>query len=309
LTIPHTATLQTYLVPVLTFFAVLCLGGAAVSVGLSRRRVLEMRLQGQSTHLDPAETADGSLALRMVRSMGALVSRKGPSSDLRRKLVRAGYHGKAAASLFLGTKVLCLLVGMAVLAAVAVVVTIPPNTKLMMVFGGAGMCFFLPNFLLESRAGSRRAEVRRHLPDMVDLLEICVSGGMGLDMAWNAVADEIRGVCPLLADEMALTNLELHLGEDRGNAIRHMADRTGADELSSLVAVLVQSQRFGTSVSDALRVFADSMRQLRSERAEESAEKMSVQMLFPMITFIFPVVLIVAVGPAAIKLVDALGAK
>src|SRR5690606_2953714 len=116
-------------------------------------------------------------------------------------------------------------------------------------------------------------------------------------------------VCPLLADEMALTNLEIHLGEERGTAIRHMAERTGADDLSSLVATLVQSERFGTSVAEALIVFAKNLRELRSMRAEEEAEKLAVKMLFPMMFFIFPVEIIIAVGPAAIALTKMLGSE
>jgi tight adherence protein C len=172
---------------------------------------------------------------------------------------------------------------------------------------GATTLFFVPNLFLRFRCQSRRAEVTRHLSDVVDLLEICVSGGMGLDMAWNAVGDEVRAVSPLLADEMALTSLEMHLGADRGVALRHMAQRTGADQLSSLVAMLVQSERFGTKISDALQVFAASLREQRSEKAEESAEKMAVKMLFPMVVLIFPVVIIVSVGPAAITLAELFG--
>ena len=145
-------------------------------------------------------------------------------------------------------------------------------------------------------------EIRNHLPDAVDLLEICVASGMGLDMAWNQVAEQIRGVSAQLADEMALSNLEMHIGASRAEALRHMVDRTGAEDLASLVAVLIQSERFGTSISEALKTFSETMREMRSMRAEESAEKMAVKLLFPMILFIFPVVLIVVAGPAGIQI-------
>jgi tight adherence protein C len=125
---------------------------------------------------------------------------------------------------------------------------------------------------------------------------------MGMDMAWNSVSDEVRAVSPTLADEMALTNLEIHLGAPRVVAMRNMARRTGADELSSLVAVLVQSERFGTSVVDALRTYANAMRETRSMRSQEAAEKMAVKLLFPMILFIFPSVILVMIGPAGMTL-------
>ena len=141
-----------------------------------------------------------------------------------------------------------------------------------------------------------------HLPDAIDLLEVCVSAGIGLDLAWNLVSDEIHRVCPMLADEMALTNLEIHLGSPQTVAMRNLAKRTGVQEISRLVAVLVQSERFGTSVADTLRTFAAAMREGRSARAEEAAERMAVAMLLPMILFIFPAVFVVVAGPAGIIL-------
>jgi tight adherence protein C len=173
----------------------------------------------------------------------------------------------------------------------------------------AAILFFLPNIVVSSRRNRRRAEVRRHLPDAVDLLEICVSAGMGLDMAWNHVGDEIRNVSLVLADEMALTVLEIQLGAPRTLAMRHMAERTGAEELASLVALLVQSDRFGTSIADSLRTFAVGMRETRSQRAEEQAEKTAVKLLFPLVFFIFPVMLIVMVGPAGIVLYHIMNSK
>jgi tight adherence protein C len=176
------------------------------------------------------------------------------------------------------------------------------QVKVFVVLTAGAVFYFAPNYLVWLRRQSRTAEVRRHLPDGVDLLEICVSAGMGLDMAWNSVAEEIRGLSTVLADEMALTNLEMHLGAPRADAMRHMAERTGAEELSSLVALLVQSDRFGTKISDTLRTFAQTMREERGLKAQETAEKMAVKLLFPLVLFIFPAVLIVIVGPAAIAL-------
>ena len=119
-----------------------------------------------------------------------------------------------------------------------------------------------------------------------------------------AVSDNMRPLCPLLADELSLTNLEMHLGSTRASAMRNMAERTCSDDVASLVTAMVQSEKFGTSIGETLRVFALSLRTERSQKAEESAEKMAVKMLFPMVCFIFPVVLIVAVGPAAITMVE-----
>jgi tight adherence protein C len=170
-----------------------------------------------------------------------------------------------------------------------------------------GVLFFVPDLAVGIARDRRRENIRRHLPDAVDLLEICVSAGLGLDQAWNSVAEEIRRVSPMLADEMELTNLEISLGASRAVAMRHMSERTGAADISSLVALLVQSERFGASIVDALRTFATTMRETWSQRAEEAAERMAVKMLFPMVLFIFPALLIVMVGPAALGFFQAMG--
>jgi tight adherence protein C len=174
--------------------------------------------------------------------------------------------------------------------------------KLTTIVGGSAMLFFIPNLAVGIRRDKRRAEVKKVLPDAVDMLEICVSSGMGIDAAWTAVGDEIRRVSPTFADEMELTNLEVSLGVPRAVAMRHMADRTGAEDLSSLVALLVQSERFGAGIIEALTTFAKTMRETRGQRAEEAAEKMAVKLLFPMVMFIFPALILIMVGPALIQL-------
>lgn len=292
------------LIPFLVFISIVCLGGSLILRNLSKRALLRKRL-GSSAHggLLEDQTKPSFLA-RLVARIGAKMGTTSASDALHLHMAKAGFTGPSAVTIFFGAKfvLFATAAGGAVPAVAFLDIGLGPKFILVLLCAMTG--FFIPNMVLKARAQARTLEVRQHLPDVVDLLEICVSGGMGLDMAWNAVAEEARPVSPLLADEMALTNLEIHLGEERGEALRHMAERTGATELSSLVAVLVQSERFGTSVSQALRVFAASMRETRSQRAEELAEKMGVKMLFPMILFIFPVVIIVAVGPAVITLID-----
>lgn len=290
------------LVPILVFVSVMCLGGGLILRSLSKRTFLRQRL-GSTTLGALDETKPGFL-MRMVARIGTKLGASGSSDALRLQMARAGFTGPSAVTIFFGAKFVLFVVAATAVLMGVVFLDMGFGIKVLLVLLGSSIAFFLPNTVLKARAVARTQEIRRHLPDAIDLLEICVSGGMGLDMAWNAVAEEARSVSSLLADEMALTNLEIHLGEERGQALRHMAARTGATELSSLVGVLVQSERFGTSVSQALRVFAESMRESRSQRAEEAAEKMGTKMLFPMILFIFPVVIIVAVGPAVITLVD-----
>lgn len=296
---------KTVLFSVLTFISFFSFGAAVVVLNLSRRRRLAVRLAVSGPPpLPTSEARSQSAIVRALASLGRAVSGKGPSSELRQRISQAGLTSPHAVPLYMGVKFAALLIGLTALVSIVSFIETTLAIRMLIVLGGTAIFFFLPNLILKQMAERRCAEVRRHLPDVVDLLEICVSGGMGLDTAWNAVAAEVRGVSPLTADEMALTNLEVLLGAERGDAIRNMAIRTGAKELESLVAVLVQSQRFGTSISEALQVFAQTMRELRSQRAEEQAEKMAVKMLFPMVIFIFPVVLIVAAGPAVLTLVD-----
>ncbi|MHC4441598.1 MAG: type II secretion system F family protein [Planctomycetota bacterium] len=293
------------LIPLLTFLSVVTIGGAILVARAMRRQPLQNRLQAQvmeGQYSQPKLNSEQSWLIRMLDAIGGIVSSGGPSAGLQLELAKAGYHSHGAAVVYLGIKILLVIVGMAGLT--IVLIPIPGMTfgiKVFIIFIGTGFFFFIPNLVIRYLREKRRDEVRRYLPDTIDLLEICVSAGMGLDMAWNSVANEARGISPILADEMALTNLEMHLGAPRSVAMRHMAERTGAAEISSLVGVLVQSDRFGTSISDALRTYAASMRETRSQRAEEAAEKMPVKLLFPLALLIFPAVLIVICGPAGIE--------
>ena len=298
-----------WLIPISIFVCVTAIGAAIVIGRESQKKRLQDRLYEHGSEVpDPmAETTPTSRFTKMLHRTGQRVSSKGPSPTLRAALAKAGYHGFLAAEVYLGVKTFLFLGGMVVLAALVYPVNIDLPLRVLLVLSGAAAVSFLPNFVVIAARRKRCDEVQRSLPEAIDLLEICVSAGMGMDMAWNSVTDEIRRVSDVLADEMALTNLEIHLGTYRAEAVQNMADRTEADELSSLAGVLAQAEQFGTSISDALRSFASSMREIRSQRAEESAEKMAVKLLLPMIMFIFPTVIIVTVGPASIRLVDILG--
>ncbi|MFP4172498.1 MAG: type II secretion system F family protein [Candidatus Hydrogenedentota bacterium] len=302
--IEYVLNFQVLLVAVLAFTAVIGLGGAMAAFTIQRRNLLETRLHGYTARPEAFRPKESSSFLDSLGRLGTKLGAASGTEARQARLMRAGFQSRNAIAVLLATKFLFLLGAVLLLIPSVAVLDADFTMGMLMVAAGAGLVFFLPDIYVDIRARKRAQEVRMHLPDMVDLLEVCVSGGMGLDQAWNAVADEIRQVSPLLADEMALTTLEMQLGEERGVAMRHMADRTGADDLSSMVSALVQSQRFGTSVSQALRVFAENMREMRASRAEENAETMSVKMLFPMILFIFPVIFIVAVGPAAISVFE-----
>lgn len=298
-------------IPILTGTSVLAIGGALLLNRRAQRLPLEARLRRIAGKNEPVSIANELGAGRITGLMKSIGEKAVPSKtslSLREKLTQAGYHSQDAAVVYMGKKIVAMVLGL-VLSPLLLLEFASgkiSNTAIYyLVFLITAVLFFFPNFLVARRRGKRRTLIRRHLPDAIDLLEICASAGMGLDQSWNSVTDEVRGVCPTLADEMALTNLEIHLGATRTDAMRHMAKRTGAEELSSLVAMLLQAERFGTSISEGLQNYATFMRETRSQRAQEAAEKMAVKLVFPMVVAIFPAVVLLMAGPAFIALYNA----
>jgi tight adherence protein C len=153
------------------------------------------------------------------------------------------------------------------------------------------------------RVHVRQTLLRRALPDCLDLLVICVEAGLGLDQALLKVAEELRVSHPELTGELKLVNLEMRVGKSRMEALRELGRRTGLEDIKSLVAMLIQTERFGTSISQSLRVFSDDMRMRRRQRAEEMSAKTTVKMVPPLVFFIFPALMVVILGPAVITLV------
>ena len=167
--------------------------------------------------------------------------------------------------------------------------------------------FFLPRYALMRMIKSRQQRVRWGLADALDLMVISVEAGLGLNAAMMKVSSELRQVHPDISEEFELANLEIRVGRERDEALRNLADRTGVDDLRSLVAMLIQTDRFGTSIARAIRVFSDSLRTKRRQRAEQAAQKAAVKLLFPLACFLFPTLFIAILGPALIQLSDTLG--
>jgi tight adherence protein C len=168
----------------------------------------------------------------------------------------------------------------------------------------AVMGWIAPSFYVGARVRKRHKELQKALPDALDAMVVCVEAGLGLNQAMVRVADEIRHISTLMSDELTLTNLEIRAGTPREEALRNLGERTGLPDLRSLVTMLVQTDRFGTSIAQALRVQSDTLREKRKQRAEEAAAKTSIKMLFPLIFFIFPAMFVVTLGPAVIKLIE-----
>jgi tight adherence protein C len=287
----------------LVFVAVLFIGASILFLREQHRKAMRRRLEaGDFGDIQLGDSARKSRFVRLLEGVGNFVSHGHATTSLWEQLIRAGYMSRGAPAIYTGIKIVLFTTGLMVTAIVLMPMELSVVQKTWWIaIGGVGP-FFLPNLFVLYKEGKRRQEIQHYLPDVVDLLEICVSSGIGLDMAWNVVADEIHHVSPVLGTAMDLSNFEMHLGASRTEAMRNMAARTGADQLSSLAAILVQSERFGTSVAVALSEFASSMREERRMTAEESAEKMSVKMVIPMVLCIFPAVIIVTAGPAAINI-------
>lgn len=291
-------------IPVITFLAVVSVGGLVMFLQAAKRKSLAMKLLQHEDNLleqeGSGEPKKKDALVELLEKIGNFVSHGQTTTTLSEQLIRAGYHSKSAPATYTGIKMLFFFIGMIITAFIVMHMNIHLVTKVTLIFIGGVVLFFLPNAKMSVQFKKRSHEINRYLPEAIDLLEICVSSGIGLDMAWNIVSGEIKPVCPILAGAMDISNFEMHLGASRVTALKHMAERTGVDALSSLAAILVQTERFGTSVGSTLQIFAASMREERNFAVEENAEKMAVKLIIPMALFIFPAAVITVVGPAAI---------
>ena len=220
---------------------------------------------------------------------------------LQLRLVQAGYRGGEALPVFLGIRV-----GLAFLAFFICMTPLIGRPSLLIALPAMGLAYVLPGVILASKAKRRQHRIRMSLADALDLLVVSVEAGLGLDQAMTRVGQELEFAYPDLSSELRLVSLELLAGTGRSDALRNLADRTGVDDLSSLVAMLVQTDKFGTSVANSLRVFSEVLRTKRRQRAEEAAAKTGVKMVFPLVLCIFPAIWIVTIGPAAIKFIKVL---
>jgi tight adherence protein C len=214
-------------------------------------------------------------------------------------MIRAGYRDPEAILIIRGLKIICPVAGLAI-----VYFTGLYRTNPFLVFPIALMLgYLIPDIWLTSRVRSRQHRLRRGLPDALDLLVICVEAGLGLDQAIMKVSQELRITHRDLSEEFQLVNLEMRVGKTRIEALHELGRRTGLEDIKSLVAMLVQTERFGTSVGQSLRVYSDDMRIRRRQRAEEMSAKTTVKMVPPLVFFIFPALVVVILSPAVLTLI------
>ncbi len=223
---------------------------------------------------------------------------------LRLKLGYAGFRGEGASSIFLGLKLICLIAGFFIGGGTLYFSQGFTQKSIMYTIGSAGVAFYLPDLVLWFLTKSRQDNIFFGLPDALDLMVVCVEAGLGLDQAMRKVSDEMKKTYVVIADEFALCNLQLQMGRARNEVLHELGSRTGVDDLKALAAILIQADKFGSSVAQALRVQSDSMRTRRRQLAEEKAAKTAVKLIFPLVIFIFPAIFIVLVGPAAITMIN-----
>jgi tight adherence protein C len=215
-------------------------------------------------------------------------------------LIQAGYRDSRHLTVYLGLRVLFAALGLA-----AVVLLSGFDSPLLLV-GISALGFFIPRFFLKRLMAERQHRIRLGLADGLDLTVICVEAGLSLDQALLRVGEDLRHAHPELSDEFRLFNLETRAGKPRTEALKNLSARTGVDDMNSLVATLIQTDRFGTSIAQALRVHSDSLRTERRQRAEEQAAKTTVKMIIPLVLFVLPSLIFVTIGPAVIQLMRVL---
>jgi tight adherence protein C len=217
-------------------------------------------------------------------------------SQTRLWLIQAGYRSPQHVTIYRGLRVL-----FAALGFLSVFVFTGFDSPMLLV-GMLGFGYFIPRFLLKKKLAERQRRIRLGLPDALDLTVICVEAGLSLDQAMMRVGEDLKHAHPELSGEFHLFDLETRAGKPRVEALRNLSERTGVDDIRSLVGTLIQTDRFGTSVAQALRVHSDSLRTERRQRAEEQAAKTTVKMIIPLVLFVMPSLIFVTVGPAVIQL-------
>src|SRR5579863_512908 len=260
-------------------------------------------ITAEKQHIRETSEPEGSTLVTILHQIGSrMPSSDAESATLRADLIRAGFRSENAAPVFYGIRILCTLMMLGL--SLMMDARMPPNPMMKMALLGMGCSvgWILPKFFLEKKVKARMEVMRLSLPDALDLLVVSVEAGLGLDQAIQHVAHELRVSHPQLSEEMLLVTLEMRAGKRRSDALRNFAERCGEPEVRKLVAILIQNDRFGTSMGESLRQHSDFMRTRRKQEAEERAGKVGVKLVFPIFFFILPSMVVVAAGPGLLQI-------
>jgi len=289
---------------------IVVVGMVLAGVALFAPAALRDRLRAFRAMPDQPELAgDSQWIERVARAAQPLTKLSLPEegwerSPLRTKFINAGWRHHSAPTLYFAAKTV-LSLGIPALLAMLMAVAqggVLRNGFLAILFTGAAAGYYLPNFVLSRTAARRRREIFENIPDALDLLTVCVEAGLSMERGLTKVAAEVHVKSIVLAQELQLVLMEMRAGFSKEKALRNFALRTGVEDVDTLVAMLIQSERFGTSMGDSLRVHSENLRQKRSLLAEEAAAKISLKLMIPLIFCIFPTLLVVLMGPAAIHM-------
>ena len=280
---------------------------SAATERLRRMGELE-RLGGASGGVSVAPSAEASGA-SLAERVAAPLQRIAPPSaaeakKLQKQLMQAGYRSASAPMTFRAVHFVVMAALPGMVALTCAIIARPLGSALTWILLAFVVGFFLPRYVLRKMVKKRQQLVQWGLADALDLMVVSIEAGLGLNAAIVRVADELKEVHHDISEELELTNLEIRVGRERDEALRNLAERTGVDDLRSLVAMLIQADRFGTSIARAVRVFSDSLRTKRRQRAEQAAQKAAVKLLFPLACFLFPTLFIAIIGPAMLHLYD-----
>jgi tight adherence protein C len=277
------------------------------------RRIMNPALGRKATEEQVAKRQE-KFQTQVAKAANKLGQSLRPSDEqelgkLRLKLLNAGFRHENSVTVFFGIKVILMLLGVTIVFPLAALkFGLTRNAVILTVVTG-GLGFYLPGMVVDGRKKKRSEAIFLGLPDALDLMVVCVEAGLGLDSAMRRVSNELSTSCPVLCEEFAISNFQLQMGRPRKDVLRDLGLRTGVDDMRSLAAVIIQAEKFGSSIGSALRVQSDAMRLRRRQLAEERAAKTAVKIMIPLILFIFPGVFVVLVGPAGIQIANTLMAK
>lgn len=255
-----------------------------------------------------APKESGGAVSRMMEKAQPLAKPFQPKKEkdvnkLKSELVAGGFRNESAPTIYLGVRCALMIVGVVLCGGASLMTTGISQDTAVRTLIGAGVMFYLPTAVLWFITKRRKDQIFFGLPDALDLLVVCVEAGLGLDQAMRKVAEEIKKTFPVLSEEFGLCNFQLQMGRARSEVLKELGARTKVDDLRSLAAILIQADKFGSSIATALRVQSDAMRIRRRQLAEEKAAKTAVKLIFPLVLFIFPGIFVVLIGPAAIQVV------
>jgi tight adherence protein C len=226
---------------------------------------------------------------------------------VRLKLLQAGYRSPRAVSIYYSLRVLSLVAGAVLIAVLAPALSLSGTRLLVWIGAAAAAGWILPSGYLSRKVRLRQKELQKALPDTLDMLVVCVEAGLGLNQAIVRVSDEVEHISSAMSEEFQIVNLEIRAGTPREDALRHLGERTGLKDIQGLVAMLIQTDRFGTSIAQALRVHSDDLRVKRRQRAEEQAAKTTIKLVIPLAVFVFPAMFVVILGPAVLSIMESFG--